>query len=85
MVNISKLQDSYFRIKKFINNTPILTSDRMNNEFGGFFYLKNEVDQVTGSFKIRGAYNSKDHTIGVFYQYSSDKYITTFKTSRRHS
>ena len=75
MVNISKLQDSYFRIKKFINNTPILTSDRMNNEFGGFFYLKNEVDQVTGSFKIRGALsalsNLKDKNVCGVVAYSS--------------
>ena len=75
MVNISKLQDSYFRIKKFINKTPILTSDRMNNEFGGFFYLKNEVDQVTGSFKIRGALsalsNLKDKNVCGVVAYSS--------------
>ena len=75
MVNISKLQDSYFRIKKFINKTPILTSDRMNNEYGGFFYLKNEVDQVTGSFKIRGALsalsNLKDKNISGVVAYSS--------------
>lgn len=34
---------------------------------------------LTGAYKIRGAYNSKDHTIGVFFQYSSNKYVTTFK------
>ena len=55
MVNISKLQDSYLRIKDFINKTPILISDKLNHDFNASFYLKNEVDQVTGSFKIRGA------------------------------
>ena len=75
MVNISKLHDSYFRIKKFINNTPILISDRLNKEFDAFFYLKNEVDQVTGSFKIRGALsalsNLKDKNISGVVAYSS--------------
>jgi len=75
MVNISKLQDSYLRIKKLINKTPILTSDRMNNEFGGFLYLKNEVDQVTGSFKIRGALSAlsylKDKNVCGVVAYSS--------------
>ena len=55
MVNITKLQDSYLRIKDFINKTPILISDKLNHDFNASFYLKNEVDQVTGSFKIRGA------------------------------
>ena len=75
MVNISKLHDSYFRIKKFINNTPILISDRLNKEFDAFFYLKNEVDQVTGSFKIRGALsalsNLKDKNVSGVVAYSS--------------
>ena len=75
MVNISKLQDSYLRIKKLINKTPILTSDRMNAEFGGFLYLKNEVDQVTGSFKIRGALSAlsylKDKNVCGVVAYSS--------------
>ena len=75
MVNISKLHDSYFRIKKFINKTPILVSDRMNKDFDAFFYLKNEVDQVTGSFKIRGALsalsNLKDKNVCGVVAYSS--------------
>ena len=75
MVNISKLHDSYFRIKKFINKTPILISDRLNKDFNAFFYLKNEVDQVTGSFKIRGALsalsNLKDKNVSGVVAYSS--------------
>ena len=75
MVNISKLHDSYFRIKKFINKTPILVSDRLNKDFDAFFYLKNEVDQVTGSFKIRGALsalsNLKDKNVSGVVAYSS--------------
>ena len=75
MVNISKLQDSYLRIKEYIHNTPILVSDSMNSDFNAFFYLKNEVDQVTGSFKIRGALsalsNLKDKNVSGVVAYSS--------------
>lgn len=75
MVNISKLQDSHLRIKKYIHKTPILVSDRMNRDFNAFFYLKNEVDQLTGSFKIRGALsalsNLKDKNVSGVVAYSS--------------
>jgi len=75
MVNISKLQDSYLRIKEYIHKTPILVSDNMNSDFNAFFYLKNEVDQVTGSFKIRGALsalsNLKDKNVSGVVAYSS--------------
>ena len=75
MVNISKLQDSYLRIKEYIHKTPILVSDSMNSDFNAFFYLKNEVDQVTGSFKIRGALsalsNLKDKNVRGVVAYSS--------------
>lgn len=75
MVNISKLQNSYLRIKEYIHKTPILVSDSMNSDFNAFFYLKNEVDQVTGSFKIRGALsalsNLKDKNVSGVVAYSS--------------
>ena len=55
MVNINDLQDSYNRISKYLVTTPILQSENLNNEFNADIYLKNEVEQLTGSFKIRGA------------------------------
>ena len=75
MVNISELQDSYLRIKNFINKTPILISEKLNQDFKASFYLKNEVDQVTGSFKIRGALSAlsklKENNINGVVAYSS--------------
>ncbi|MAK16392.1 MAG: pyridoxal-5'-phosphate-dependent protein [Gammaproteobacteria bacterium] len=75
MVNISKLQNSYLRIKEYIHKTPILVSESMNSDFNAFFYLKNEVDQVTGSFKIRGALsalsNLKEKNVSGVVAYSS--------------
>ena len=75
MVNISALQDSYSRIKNFINKTPILISDKLNHDFKASFYLKNEVEQVTGSFKIRGALSAlsklKENNVKGVVAYSS--------------
>ena len=75
MVNISKLQDSYLRIKNYIVNTPVLVSDDLNKQFNASFFLKNEVDQVTGSFKIRGALsalsNLKDKNVQGVVAFSS--------------
>lgn len=55
MVNINDLRSSYERISDYLVNTPILTSDKLNDKFQANIFLKNEVDQLTGSFKIRGA------------------------------
>ena len=75
MVNITKLQNSYLRIKDFINKTPILISEKLNQDFNAYFYLKNEVEQVTGSFKIRGALSAlsklKENNINGVVAYSS--------------
>ena len=75
MVNITKLQNSYLRIKDFINKTPILISEKLNQDFNASFYLKNEVEQVTGSFKIRGALSAlsklKENNINGVVAYSS--------------
>ena len=75
MLNISALQDSYSRIKNFVNKTPILISDKLNQDFNASFYLKNEVEQVTGSFKIRGALSAlsklKENNVKGVVAYSS--------------
>ena len=55
MVNINDLRNSYERISNYLVKTPILTSDKLNDEFEVNIFLKNEVEQLTGSFKIRGS------------------------------
>ena len=55
MVKFDDLRASYQRISKYLVNTPIVTSERLNNSFNANLFLKNEVEQLTGSFKIRGA------------------------------
>ena len=40
MVNITKLQNSYLRIKDFINKTPILISEKVKSRLQCFFLPK---------------------------------------------
>jgi threonine dehydratase len=46
------------RISSHIYNTPVINSKRFERELGCEVYLKLENIQVTGSFKIRGAFNA---------------------------
>ena len=46
------------RIKPFIHNTPVLTSDSINSIAGAELYFKCENFQKIGAFKMRGATNA---------------------------
>lgn len=52
--NIKKAAE---KLKGVIKNTNLIYSDFFSKEYGNQVYLKPENLQVTGSFKIRGAYN----------------------------
>jgi threonine dehydratase len=45
------------RIRAHVRRTPLVRSDRLSQIAGGDVYLKLENDQITGSFKLRGAMN----------------------------
>ena len=45
------------RLKGRIRRTPVLESERLNEKVGGRVLIKAECLQLTGSFKIRGAFN----------------------------
>jgi threonine dehydratase len=45
------------RIRPLINRTPLIISDSLSAKLGGDVYLKLENEQITGSFKLRGALN----------------------------
>jgi threonine dehydratase len=45
------------RIRSLINRTPLILSDTLSAALGGDVYLKLENEQITGSFKLRGALN----------------------------
>tara|TARA_B100001564_G_scaffold211616_1_gene178055 strand:+ start:1161 stop:2099 length:939 start_codon:yes stop_codon:yes gene_type:complete len=58
MVTYNDIEKAHWRISDYIHDTPILTSDSLDNEFGSNLFFKCENFQKTGSFKIRGATNS---------------------------
>ena len=58
MVTYNDIVKAHQRISDHIHNTPILTSDSLDNELGSNLFFKCENFQKTGSFKIRGATNS---------------------------
>ncbi len=57
-VNLSDIEDARDRLKGIINLTPIIADGRLSKETGANVYLKAESMQKSGSFKIRGAYNT---------------------------
>ena len=57
MFSIYQIKDAYNRIRRNINKTPILFSDKINNLTKSNIIFKAENLQKTGSFKIRGALN----------------------------
>src|SRR4030042_7179447 len=52
-----KVREAYRRIKADIRRTPIERSEPLSRETGANVYIKWERDQITGSFKLRGALN----------------------------
>ena len=58
MVTYNDIEKAHQRISEHIHNTPILTSDSLDNELESNLFFKCENFQKTGSFKIRGATNS---------------------------
>ena len=58
MVTYNDIEKAHQRILDHIHNTPILTSESLDNELGSNLFFKCENFQKTGSFKIRGATNS---------------------------
>lgn len=46
------------RLHGIVSRTPLTRSERLSDFAGGDVFLKRENEQVTGSFKIRGAFNA---------------------------
>ena len=55
MITIEEINSAYSRIKSYIVETKIYSSEKLNKNYAANIFLKNEVEQLTGSFKIRGA------------------------------
>lgn len=56
-INLKNIQDAYQNIKPYIRRTPLLKEERLNSLANCEVYLKPESLQITGSFKLRGAFN----------------------------
>ena len=57
MLEIEKIYKAKERIKDIISDTPFSYAPHLSDISGSKIYLKKENLQVTGAFKIRGAYN----------------------------
>ena len=53
-----ELKEVHERIKPFIHNTPVLTSNLINKKAGANLFFKCENFQKMGAFKMRGATNA---------------------------
>ena len=57
MLNLKKIYEAQERIKGIVVDTPFSFAPYLSEVSGCEVYLKKENLQITGAFKIRGAYN----------------------------
>jgi threonine dehydratase len=57
-VSLADIQAARRLLRGVINTTPILVDERLSEDLGARVFLKAENTQRSGSFKIRGAYNT---------------------------
>ena len=56
-VTLADIQAARARIAPYIQRTPLMKSETLSRRLGTNVYLKAEVFQKTGAFKVRGAFN----------------------------
>jgi threonine dehydratase len=57
MINLGEIWGARDRLSKILTETPFVKSPILSKESGKNIFLKTENLQITGSFKIRGAFN----------------------------
>jgi len=57
MIDFSDVEAAYSRIHSLVKKTPLIQSKYLSDLCGGQVYLKLENQQITNSFKVRGAMN----------------------------
>lgn len=57
MLSLHDIQQAQQRIRKYVKRTPLLRSRTLSEMLGANIYLKLEIFQTTGAFKVRGAFN----------------------------
>lgn len=56
MLTMEKFEEAYNTVQKVVNQTKLIYSEFFSEQSGNKVYLKPENLQVTGAYKIRGAY-----------------------------
>jgi threonine dehydratase len=57
MINLGEIWSAKDQLSKILTDTPFVKSPSLSKESGKNIFLKKENLQITGSFKIRGAFN----------------------------
>lgn len=57
-ISYSDISQAYARIKDHISHTALIENQEINQELGARVFLKMENQQITNSFKVRGAFNA---------------------------
>src|SRR5689334_25171106 len=57
MIALKDVQQARERISKYVKRTPTIRSRTLSEMLGANIYLKLEIFQTTGAFKVRGAFN----------------------------
>ena len=57
MIQLSNIVQAKRRVSKVVNKTPFVYAPLLSKEVKANIYLKKENLQLTGAYKIRGAYN----------------------------
>ncbi|WP_024789059.1 threonine ammonia-lyase [Lebetimonas sp. JH292] len=57
MIELSKIKEAQNRVNKVIYKTPFAYAPTLSQKVGNEIYLKKENLQITGAFKLRGAFN----------------------------
>ena len=56
-MDLESIKEAKERIAGYVKRTPLLLSDSLSRRMGTNVYVKYEMFQKTGSFKVRGAFN----------------------------
>lgn len=57
MISLPDIQQAQQRIRPYVKRTPTVRSRTLSEMLGANVYLKLEIFQTTGAFKVRGAFN----------------------------
>lgn len=65
IIRLEDIRDAAERIAPYIKRTPLFRDETLSSRFVSNFYLKYESLQMTGAFKVRGAFNKMPTMTGA--------------------